>query len=133
MKNIIYPSTMLAVLGVAAVPLHAQEASTPIVLDEIVVTAQKRERSMQDVPIAISALSGATLRDTGALGMQAVAQLVPSLAVVQSDGALAQSYRVRGIGSDANIPTFEPDVGLFIDGVYKIGRASCRERVCQYV
>src|SRR3546814_10013960 len=70
------------------------------------------------VPIAISALSGATLRDTGALGMQAVAQLVPSLAVVQSDGALAQSYRVRGIGSDANIPTFEPDVGLFIDGVY---------------
>src|SRR3546814_2226331 len=50
--------------------------------------------------------------------MQAVAQLVPSLAVVQSDGALAQSYRVRCIGSDANIPTFEPDVGLFIDGVY---------------
>src|SRR3546814_13064760 len=32
--------------------------------------------------------------------------------------SLAQSYRVRGIGSDANIPTFEPDVGLFIDGVY---------------
>src|SRR3546814_17462260 len=83
---------------VSAVPLHAQEASTPSVLDEIVVTAQKREQSMQDVPIAISALSGATLRDTGALGMQAVAQLVPSLAVVQSDGALAQSYRVRGIG-----------------------------------
>src|SRR3546814_1338706 len=50
--------------------------------------------------------------------MQAVGHLWASLAVVQSDGALAQSYRVRGIGSDANIPTVEPDVGLFIDGVY---------------
>src|SRR3546814_19792818 len=107
MKKIIYPSTMLAVLGVSAVPLHAQEASTPIVLDEIVVTAQKREQSMQDVPIAISALSGATLRDTGALGMQAVAQLVPSIAVVPSDGALAQRYRVRGIGADANLPQLD--------------------------
>src|SRR3546814_6023953 len=112
MKNIIEHATILAVLGVSAVPLQAQEARTPIVLDEIVVTSQKREQWMHDVPIAISALSGATLRDTGALGMQAVAQLVPSLAVVQSDGALAQSYRVRGI---------------------EIGRASCRERVCQYV
>src|SRR3546814_11453699 len=117
-KKIIYPWTMVAVLGVSAVTRHAQEASTPIVLDEIVVTAQKREQSMQDVPIAISALSGATLRDTGALGMQAGAQLVPSLSFVQADGALEQSYRVRGIGSDSNIPTFEPDVGLFIDGVY---------------
>ncbi|MBN8849872.1 MULTISPECIES: TonB-dependent receptor [unclassified Sphingomonas] len=124
MRKFILRPVMLAILGAAAVPFHAQEAlaqdaqAAQPVLPDIVVTAQKREQSLQNVPIAVSALSGADLRNSGVVGMQAVAALVPSLAVVQTDSMIAQSYRLRGIGSDANIPTFEPDVGLFIDGVY---------------
>lgn len=87
-------------------------------LEEIVVTAQRREQSLQDVPMAISAVSGDTLRDAGANGIDALAALIPSLATVANNQPLAQSYRIRGLGTDPNIPTFEPSVALFIDGVY---------------
>lgn len=87
-------------------------------LEEIVVTAQRREQSLQDVPMAISAVSGDTLRDAGATGIDGLAAMVPSLATVANNQPLAQSYRIRGLGTDPNIPTFEPSVALFIDGVY---------------
>lgn len=123
MLKISLRSVMLAILSAAALQLHmqvarAQDETAQTVLADIVVTAQKREQSLQDVPIAVSALSGADLQNSGATSMQSVAMLVPSLTFVQSDYLIAQSYRLRAIGSDANIPTFEPDVGLFIDGVY---------------
>lgn len=87
-------------------------------LEEIVVTAQRREQSLQDVPMAISAVSGDTLRDAGANGIDGLAAMIPSLATVANNQPLAQSYRIRGLGTDPNIPTFEPSVALFIDGVY---------------
>ncbi|MEW6576024.1 MAG: TonB-dependent receptor [Pseudomonadota bacterium] len=97
----------------------AQDSGTEEVgLEEIVVTAQRREQSLQDVPMAISAVSGDTLRDAGAIGIDGLANLVPSLATVSNNQPLAQSYRIRGLGTDPNIPTFEPSVALFIDGVY---------------
>lgn len=102
-----------------AQPALAQETPTDDGgLEEIVVTAQRREQSLQDVPIAISAVSGETLRDAGAIGIDGLANLVPSLATVSNNQPLAQSYRIRGLGTDPNIPTFEPSVALFIDGVY---------------
>ncbi len=87
-------------------------------LEEIVVTAQKREQSLQNVPISVTALSGTSLRDAGVITMEGVSRMVPSLTTIQNDAPIDQSYRIRGIGSDPNIPTFEPDVGLFIDGAY---------------
>jgi iron complex outermembrane receptor protein len=87
-------------------------------LEEIVVTAQRRAQSLQDVPMAISAVSGDTLRDAGANGIDGLAAMIPSLATVSNNQPLAQSYRIRGLGTDPNIPTFEPSVALFIDGVY---------------
>lgn len=87
-------------------------------LEEIIVTAQRREQSLQDVPMAISAVTGDTLREAGTIGIDGLANLVPSLATVSNNQPLAQSYRIRGLGTDPNIPTFEPSVALFIDGVY---------------
>ena len=87
-------------------------------LEEIVVTAEKRKQSLQSVPMSISAISASTLQDSGTINMQGIANMVPSLNTVQNISPMNQSYRIRGIGSDPNIPTFEPDVALFIDGVY---------------
>ncbi|MFM5948740.1 MAG: TonB-dependent receptor [Novosphingobium sp.] len=107
-----------------AAMLHASPALAQDVpaeddgIEEIVVTAQKREQSLQDVPISISAVGADTLRDSGATGIAGVAALVPSLSLVANNQPLAQSYRIRGLGTDPNIPTFEPSVALFIDGVY---------------
>ena len=96
----------------------AQEADADQASGEIIVTAQKRAESLQDVPVAVAALSGDTLARSGTITMQGVAKLVPSLTVYETDSPISQSYRIRGVGSQADIPTFEPDVGLFIDGVY---------------
>jgi iron complex outermembrane receptor protein len=107
---------LIALTGAA----HAQESAPAAepALQEIVVTAQKREQSLQDVPMAVSALTSSMLQDAGVVSIQGVVALVPSLEVVTNDSPISTAYRIRGVGSDANIPTFEPDVGLFIDGVY---------------
>lgn len=114
-------ATGASIIAVAfALPAHAQAVAPGegLVVEEIIVTAEKREQSLQRVPMAISALSASMLRDAGTVDMQGVANLVPSLTAAQVDRPMNQTYRVRGIGSDPNIPTFEPDVALFIDGVY---------------
>ncbi len=100
-----------------AAPQSAQAAQAPT-LNEIVVTVQKREQSLQSVPLSVSAVTSQTLKQAGVIDMKGIAALVPSLSVSQTIGPLNQSYRIRGMGSDANIPTFEPDVALFVDGVY---------------
>ena len=112
-------SSITIAVALWAAPAMAQGASADSDgIEEIVVTAQKRAQSLQDVPMAISAVSGDTLRDAGTIGIDGLANLVPSLATVSNNQPLAQSYRIRGLGSDPSIPTFEPSVALFIDGVY---------------
>jgi iron complex outermembrane recepter protein len=118
MHRPLFMAALIALTGAA----HAQEsppAAAPA-LQEIVVTAQKREQSLQDVPMAVSALPASLLRDAGVVSIQGVVALVPSLEVVTNDSPIDTAYRIRGVGSDANIPTFEPDVGLFVDGVYMV-------------
>lgn len=112
-------SGVSVVLSLTAAPAMAQDVpAAEDGIQDIVVTAQKREQSLQDVPISISAVGAETLRDSGTTGIAGVAALVPSLALVANNQPLAQSYRIRGLGSDPSIPTFEPSVALFIDGVY---------------
>lgn len=115
-SKIAIASVLFAAPGIAVAQESASNDDGGI--EEIVVTAQKRAQSLQDVPMSISAISADTLRDSGATGIDGVAALVPSLALVQNNQPLAQSYRIRGLGSDPSIPTFEPSVALFIDGVY---------------
>jgi outer membrane receptor protein involved in Fe transport len=101
----------------AALAADAADKSGPV-LNEIVVTAQKREQKLQSVPLSLAAVTASTLKQAGVVDMRGISALVPSLTVVQTVGPVNQSYRIRGMGSDANIPTFEPDVALFVDGVY---------------
>jgi outer membrane receptor protein involved in Fe transport len=107
----------LALSPAAALAAAAADQSAPV-LNEIVVTAQKREQKLQSVPLSMAAVTATTLKQAGVVDMRGISTLVPSLTVVQTIGPVNQSYRIRGMGSDANIPTFEPDVALFVDGVY---------------
>jgi outer membrane receptor protein involved in Fe transport len=118
-------ASVLAVVAMAASSAIAADAApaarspeTPATVQEVVVTAQKRQQSLQKVPLSVTALTAATLNQAGVVDIQGVSKMVPSLTTTETNGPQAQSYRIRGIGSDANIPTFEPDVALFIDGVY---------------
>jgi iron complex outermembrane recepter protein len=86
-------------------------------LQEIVVTAQKRSQNLQDVPIAIDAVSAAQLQAYGVSDINNITAAVPGVAV----DSIAGSYflpRIRGVGTSADGPGVENPVALYIDGVY---------------
>lgn len=95
----------------------AQQTQDTVDSDVIVVTAQKRSQSSQDVPLAISAIGGKALERTGALDFKALADHAPGLAVTGGSDAFARSY-IRGIGTNDTGIGAEPSVGVYIDGVY---------------
>ena len=88
-------------------------------IEEIIVTAQKREQNMQDVPIAITAYSGDMLQESGIKDIRELAAIAPSLRSSQSQNATTSSFGIRGIGTSGQNFGLESSVGLYIDGVYR--------------
>jgi len=91
----------------------AQEGD--VVLDEILVTAQKREESLRDVPISVEAVLGEKLQDAGLVRLDDLKAYVPNLQM--SETGIANNVYIRGIGSGLN-QGFEQSVSMFQDGVY---------------
>ena len=87
------------------------------VIEEVIVTAQRREQRLQDVPISISAISGSTMKNTGITGTTQLQAVVPNLVVVTSVGAA--STFLRGIGSSSSDIAAESSVATYVDGVYQ--------------
>lgn len=92
--------------------------STFAAIEEVLVTAQKRAESVQDVPISITALSGEDLIRRGLNNMQDVARTVPNFDLPASNNMRNVSIRIRGIGSTGTNPGIENSVGTFLDGLY---------------
>lgn len=84
-------------------------------LEEIVVTAQKRVQSLQDVPISAIVTGGAEIRNNAITKIEDLSASVPNVTVTES--ALGDLLFIRGVGSGQNAG-FEQSVGTFIDGVY---------------
>jgi iron complex outermembrane recepter protein len=115
---------LLALIGLAQVPLAlAQEPSAaeeePATLDNIVVTAQKREEALQDVPIVVTALSEQMLKDNGVRDIKDLQTLVPGLTVTSTQSESLTTARIRGIGTVGDNAGLESSVGVVIDGVYR--------------
>ena len=93
-------------------------AQTPAVEsgDDILVTAQKREERLQDVPISISVQSGAQLEAQGVSTFMDMQSRVPNLSI--TDTPANASIFIRGIGTSGNTLSFEQSVSLFVDGIY---------------
>ncbi|RZO85700.1 MAG: TonB-dependent receptor [Oceanococcus sp.] len=96
----------------------ARPAQRGRVLEEIIVTAQKREQSLTDVPISVSALSGEKLRDAGIENLSDLSEYAPNFKLVE--GGLVPLIYMRGAGSGSN-QGFEMSVGLYNDGIH-LGR-----------
>jgi outer membrane receptor protein involved in Fe transport len=86
---------------------------------DIVVTAQGRRQVLQDVPLAVSAVSGETLQNSGATDIRQLNQLAPSLLVSSTGTEANAAPRIRGIGTVGDNPGLESSVAVFIDGVYR--------------
>ncbi|MGY4397918.1 iron complex outermembrane receptor protein [Sphingomonas sp. UYAg733] len=86
---------------------------------DIIVTASKRETTLQDTPIAVSVTTAATIEQAQIRDLIDLQSVVPSLRVSQNQNSAATTFLIRGFGNGANNPGIEPSVGVFIDGVYR--------------
>ncbi len=108
----------LAAMG-AFSPGMAQ-AQEEDVIDEIVVTATGRSAAIQDVPLAVQAISGETLEQAGLQSLTDLTQIAPTLRIGSGQSTTSGTIAsIRGIGTGSDNPGFEGAVGIFIDGVYR--------------
>ena len=98
-----------------AAPVVAEVAAEDSL--EIIVTAQKRSERLQDVPLAVSVVSGDTLARQGALSLEGAQYLVPSLNFRKSGTTINQSLYLRGVGTSTFSIAGEPSVSTVLDGV----------------
>jgi iron complex outermembrane recepter protein len=114
---------VLAVSGaMAAGSSWAQQAAPAAnqpALTEIIVTAQKREQNIQDVPISVIALSAQQLKEGGVTDIKNLQALTPGLTVTSTTSENVTTARIRGIGTVGDNPGLESSVGVVIDGVYR--------------
>ncbi|MBX3705828.1 MAG: TonB-dependent receptor [Pseudomonadales bacterium] len=109
----------LLVLGGVSTPALAQETQSPRMIEEIVVTATRREESMQDVPIAVTAISGAQLERAGIADLRDLKTISASFNMSASQTeSQGSNLRLRGVGTTGNNIGLESAVGVFLDGVY---------------
>ncbi|MEZ5710234.1 MAG: TonB-dependent receptor [Blastomonas sp.] len=110
-----------AAIALTALPALAQddEGAGASEGDVIVVTARRREESILDVPIAVTALGADDLADLQASDLSGVQGAVPNVNIVQGRGsATSANFFIRGIGQPDALQTFDPAVGVYVDGVY---------------
>ena len=95
-------------------------------LNDVVVTSRKREENLKDVPISVTAISGSKLASLGAQDITAIAGLSPNVnfsygGTISGSSSAAVVY-IRGVGQNDFVPTVDPGVGIYLDGVY-LGRS----------
>ena len=101
-----------------SVPAFAQEASEDdSANNEIIVTAQKREERLQDIPLAVSVVGGEAIANNGGITLENAQYLVPSLNFRKSGTSLNQALFLRGVGTINFSIAAEPSVAAVLDGV----------------
>lgn len=98
----------------ASTPLYAQ-------IEEVIVTAERREANLQEVPVAVSSFSSENLESAQVSTIGDLQSMVPNLSVHSGDANNAVVY-IRGIGQIDSVAFFEPGVGIYLDDIY-LGRA----------
>lgn len=101
-----------------SVPAQSQDQ-----LEEIVVTAAKRQQTLQEVPIAVSVTTSETIEKAQIKDILDLQSVVPSLRAEQRQATRAANFLIRGFGGGVNNVGIESSVGIFVDGVYR-SRAS---------
>ena len=121
MKKHAFALAAIAAAVAAALPTARAADDT---LAEIVVTATKREQTLQDVPVAVTVTTADTLQKAQIHDILELQSIVPSLRVTQLQTSTQTNFLIRGFGNGANNPGIESSVGVFIDGVYRSRSAS---------
>ncbi|GGH00231.1 TonB-dependent receptor [Glycocaulis albus] len=107
------------VLAGGAFAQTAGEPGAQRQLEVITVTAQQREQSLQDVPVAVSAFNQAQLENSGIQDIKDLIALAPGLMVTSTQSETITTARVRGVGTVGDNFGLESSVGVYIDGVFR--------------
>jgi len=116
-------NTPKSYLAVAIASLFASSI-TQAAIDEIVVTANKREQTLQDIPMSVSVTSGEQIAQSSIVDLIDLQSAVPALRVNQLQSSAQTNFIIRGYGNGANNPGIEPAVSVYIDGVPRTRSAS---------
>ena len=108
-------SSLFKASGVALAIAAISSGTNAAELEEVIVTAQKRAESLQDVPVSLVAISGTKIAEAGLHSFQELSQYVPNLTITEN--AVNTIISMRGIGVGAN-QSFEQSVGVYVDGVH---------------
>jgi iron complex outermembrane recepter protein len=128
-KNVMLASASLATMALSA-PAIAQDAAATEAAEEeydeteIIVTATKREQTLQEIPVAVTVTSAADIEKAQVRDLNDLQTLAPTLRVSQLQSSANTNFIIRGFGNGANNAGIEPSVGVFIDGVYRSRSAS---------
>lgn len=106
-------------LSAASAPAFAQSGETGAATDEIIVSARRRNESLQDVPVAVSAFDGDKLEISGANDLTDIGDITPNVTLETSRGTNSTlTAFIRGVGQQDPVAGFEAGVGIYIDDVY---------------
>ena len=109
MKKQLSKSMLALAIASAAGALNAA------VLEEVIVTAQQRAQSLQDVPVSVAALTAEKISDAGIVDLQGLSEMIPNFSI--NETGISTTVTIRGISSGIN-PGLEQSVGIYNDGVF---------------
>lgn len=115
-------SALLVAATLSASPVLAQTAPSEqeaTRVDEIIVTATRREQRLIEAPVAVTAVSGEQLENSGVTDIRELTSLAPSVQFQTPGGGADSSIRIRGVGTTSTNPGLESSVGVIIDGVIR--------------
>ncbi|MEX1146968.1 MAG: TonB-dependent receptor [Sphingomonadales bacterium] len=123
-------AALLATISITPFLVHSQPAfaqtETSFGLEEIVVSARRREERLLDTPLSVSAFSGVAIEERRMQTLADVTHFVPNVqfdgVASESGGGASSQIAIRGIGQTDYVLTVEPAVGIYLDGVY-VGRS----------
>lgn len=114
----------LSKLFVLIAVIGAPCSTAAVELEEIIVTAQKKEENLMDVPIAIQAITGEFIENAGIDDLKEMQFYTPGLSAVTAASNLTTSIAIRGLGTTGGSIAFESGVGVYVDGIYRARQSS---------
>jgi len=120
----LHRNTLALALGATVLSGTSSLSLADGVLEEVVVTAQKRTQNLQDVPVAVTAFTGEMLRESGVRDMFELSAIAPSLQVEQTQTSTVTTFGIRGVFTSGQNFGLESSVGLYVDGVYRARQGS---------